>query len=329
MIAVTGANGLLGSFIVRKLHETNTPFIALKRKSSDTSLLNDLPDITWRNADVLDPISLHEAFADVTGVIHAAAMVSFTPREARKIMTTNVEGTRNVVDSCLTRGIRRLLHISSVAALGRQKDQSVIDEANLWKDSPLNTVYGESKYKAELEVFRGQEEGLSTLIVNPSVILSRGNRLKSSAKLFDYVWKQKPFYTDGSLNYVDVRDVSHLIHQLYHSTNEGERFILNAGNITLKDFFDKTAQLLKRKAPYIRVSRPILKNVARFEALRAYFTGSEPLITKETARLANTYFFYDNQKVTTALGYSFQPLESTLQWCAEFYRKQSEVKNQI
>lgn len=321
MIAVTGANGLLGSFIVRKLHETKTPFVALKRASSDVSLLHDLQGIQWRDADILDPLKLHEAFDQVEGVIHAAATVSFNPRNSKKILHNNIEGTKNVVNTCLTKGVKRLLHVSSVAALGRQKDQTIISESNQWKDSPFNTVYGESKYKSELEVFRGQEEGLSTVIVNPSVILARGNWLKSSAKIFNYSWKERPFYADGSFNYVDVRDVANLIFALFNSPIQGERFILNGGAVTIKEFFDKTATRLQKKAPHIKVSKSVLHFLARLEAIRTYFSGSEPLITQETARLADSHFQYDNQKVTQTLNYDFQELDTTLQWCADFYRK--------
>lgn len=329
MIAVTGANGLLGSSVVRKLYETKTPFVALKRKLSDTTFLTDLDGITWRDVDILDPQSLQEAFEEVDGVIHAAAIVSFNPREEKKIMRINVEGTKNVVNACLSGGVKRLLHISSVSALGRQKDQTLVDESNMWKESSFNTGYGESKYKSELEVFRGQEEGLSTVMVNPSVVLARGNWTKSSAKLFNYAWKERPFYANGCINYVDVRDVANLVYALYSAPYEGERFIINAGTVSIKDFFDELAALFQKKGPRLKVSKGMLHAIARIESLRCRLTGSEPLITKETARLADTFFLYDNTKVKKAMGYEFQPLSQTLTWCAEFYRKQMEIKNKI
>ncbi|MBX2961908.1 MAG: NAD-dependent epimerase/dehydratase family protein [Cyclobacteriaceae bacterium] len=328
MIAVTGATGLLGSFIIRKLIETDTPFFALKRSNSDTSLLRDIESkITWREADILDLESLHEALAEATGVIHTAAMVSFNPREEEKLLLVNVEGTKNIVNACLTSGIKRLLHVSSVAALGRQKDQTLVDETNAWIDSPANTAYASSKYKAELEVFRGHEEGLSTVIINPSLILGQGDWEKSSTKLFKYAWKERPFYADGTLNYVDVRDVAEIIYQLYHSTREGERFITNAGSTTIKDFFLQLCKHMNKKPPGVKLSKGILQVVAKLELWRSYVTGSSPLITKETARLADTSFTYDNQKVKKALNFQFKTFDETLSWCAEFYRKQTELKN--
>lgn len=329
MIAVTGANGLLGSYIVRDLCKSNTPFVALKRKGSDTSLLNDLKEkITWLDADITNPVLLEEAFSDVTGVIHTAAYVSFNPRKAKTIFQINTEGTRNIVNACLVKDIKRLLHVSSVSALGRQKGQTILNEENKWVDNSVNSIYGESKYQAELEVFRGQEEGLSTVIVNPSVILGFSNWNKSSAQLFKYAWKERPFYINGSLNYVDVQDVAEASLKLFNSSIEGERFILSAGSMPFKTFFDKTAYKFQKKSPGVKVNTTIANLLARVEGVRTWLTGSEPLITHETARLVDTFFQYDNQKVKKALNFNFQTIDSTLQWCCEHYKRKYEIKKQ-
>ena len=329
MIAVTGSTGLLGSYIVRKLVASNTPFVALKRKDSDISLLHDLKEkITWRECEITNPVSVEEAFEGVTGVIHTAAYVSFNPRKANTIFEINTEGTRNVVNACLTNNIKRLLHVSSVSALGRQKGQTFLSEENKWIDSGINSTYGESKYKAELEVFRGQEEGLSTVILNPSVILGFSNWDKSSTQLFKYVWNQRPFYINGSLNYVDVRDVADIAIQLFNSSIESERFILSAGSVPFKTFFDKVAQRFQKKGPYLKVNSRLAKLLAGLESVRTWLTGSEPIITRETARLVDTFFQYDNQKVKKALNFNFQPIDATLQWCCEEYKSQHGIKNQ-
>jgi len=320
MIAVTGANGLLGSFIIRKLIDLRLPFVALKRTGSDTSLLADVADaITWREADVLDVIALEEALEGVTVVIHTAAIVSFNPRRAMEVMEHNVEGTRHVVDACLRRQIPRLVHISSIAALGRQKKQNIIDEHARWEESPLNSVYGESKYRSELEVFRGQEEGLSTVIVNPSVILAPADWQRSSAQLFKYIWDEKPFYTDGFINCVDVRDVADIVCRLMSSPISGERFIVNAGRMTFYDFFQAIASRFQKKAPSIKLGKTFLQIASRVETLRCRITGQEPLLTRETARLSGTDFQYPNTKIKKALSFEFQPIEATLDWCCQYY----------
>ncbi len=320
MIAVTGANGLLGSFIVRRLIASNQSFIALKRKDSDVSLLEDLNSkITWRDADVTNPVELNEALQDVTHVIHAAAIVSFSPRDAKMIYNVNVLGTRNVVNACLTNNVKRLLHISSVAAFGRQTGQLEIDENNKWVSNGLNSTYAESKYLAELEVFRGQEEGMSTVIVNPSVILAPTDWNRSSAQLFKYVYREKSFYIDGTLNYVDVRDVASIACALLTSGIENERFIANAGSISYKDFFDNIAKHFNKKAPSIKLSNFLLKVVSTLEDIRSKITYSTPLISRETARLADITFNYNNQKIVKTLSFQFEKFDKTLQWCCENY----------
>lgn len=320
MIAVTGANGLLGSFIVRKLIEEKKPFVAIKRQNSDTSLLQDLePHIKWRTADVLDSIAIGEALEGATHVIHAAAMVSFNPSLEKKIFDVNVRGTEHVVNACLALNIKRLIHISSVAALGRQKDQSVIDENNKWIDNALNSTYAESKYLAELEVFRGQEEGLNTIILNPSVILAPADWTKSSARLFKYVWDQKPFYINGSLNYVDVRDVAEAAYLFLESPIQKERFILNSGTVSFIEFFSMVATRFNKNPPSIRLNKTLLKFAAFAESVRSKIIGTEPLITRETARLAETRFSYNNQKILNTLNFKFKSIDQTLTWCCAHY----------
>ena len=327
MIAISGANGLLGSFIVRRLIHEQKAFVALKRNTSDTSLLNDVVEkINWRNADILNPLSLEEALKGCTHVIHAAAVVSYNPRRADEIMQINTIGTRNVVNACLEQNIRKLVHISSVAALGRQKDQTLIDERNKWIDNPVNSVYAKSKYRAELEVFRGQEEGLNTVTLNPSVILAPADWDRSSAQLFKYSWKRRPFYIDADLNYVDVRDVARITCEFLESNHTADRFIINAGNISFKSLFEKMAAHFKGKSPRIRISKKTLMLVAKLEAIRSLVAGSEPVITRETAQIAGARFFYDNKKIKKILNFEFQSIDNTLEWCCNYYIKKFSSK---
>jgi dihydroflavonol-4-reductase len=327
MIAVTGANGLLGGFIVRKLIENNEPFLAINRKGSDVSLLNDVAEkIKWFDADILDTVSLNEAFTEVTQVIHAAAVVSFNPRRAREVMEINVQGTRNVVNVCLANNVKRIVHVSSVAALGRQKGQASVNEENKWIDSYQHSVYAKSKYFSELEIFRGQEEGISSVVVNPSLILAEANWNISSAQVFKYVWGEKPFYTEGSLNYVDVLDVTNIIYKLLHAPIEGERFILSAGKISFKDFFGMIAKEFNKKAPAISVNKNFLKIGAYLETWRSIISGTEPQLTKETARIAGTEFLFENRKILKRLDFEFQPIDKTLQRCCRYYMEKMKSK---
>ncbi len=327
MIGVTGANGLLGSFIIRKLIAEDASFIAFRRKDSDISLLSDVADrIQWRELDLLNPVTMDDALKDITSVIHSAAMVSFNPRRQSTIARINTEGTRNLVNACLANEIRTFIHISSVGALGRIKGQKVIDETNKWIENEQHNPYALSKYHAELEVFRGQEEGLRTVVLNPSVILATADWEKSSAKLFKYAWEEPLFYIDGSLNYVDVRDVATAVWLVLNSGTENERFIVSAGAVSFKDFFDAVARRFGKKPPMIRLNRNLLKLAAGFEAVSAKIRRSEPRITPDTARLAGTFFQYQNSKITEQLSLEFHPFEETLDWCCSFYMQKFGLK---
>ncbi|GHB80912.1 SDR family NAD(P)-dependent oxidoreductase [Persicitalea jodogahamensis] len=326
-ILITGATGLVGSATARSFLAKGHTIVALHRANSDRSLVNDLENqIHWVEGDILDVLSLEKAMDQVDCVVHAAAIVSFVPRDEADMYKVNVEGTANVVNVCLKKGIRKLCHVSSVAALGRPdprliEDQSriVIDETQRWTDSPNNSAYAKSKYLAELEVWRGIAEGLPAVIVNPSLILGEGDWHKSSTQLFKYVYDGKPFYTVGTVNFVDVRDIAEAVVKLTMSDIENERYVLSAGTTTYQQLFSVIASALGRKPPHIKVGPGLAAIIWRVEAMRSWLTGSRPLITKDTARSAAHHFEYDSAKIKRDLSFDFQPLDKTVKRVSESF----------
>ena len=311
MVAVTGASGLLGGHLLSRFLEAGVPLTALHRGDH-----HSIPEsVIKKTADILDPVSLNEAFKNVETVIHSAACVSFNPRKRNSILNINVKGTEQVVDACLQQGVKNLIHISSVAALGRKPGEQ-INEKSVWTGEHVSD-YAESKYLAELEVYRGAEEGLTISMVNPSVILSAAQPSRSSAALFNYVWKEKRFLTYGSLNYVDARDVADAVFQLYQKPQPGEKFILSAGSIPFKDFFERTAILLNKKKPTIQISSSIAYWAGWAEEIISMLLNREPLITRLSARMASQSFQYDSQKAKDYLGLQFRSLDETLGWCCD------------
>ncbi len=298
---------------------------ALKRPDSDLSLLADVTDrVTWFEGDILDIPSLETAIQTGMDVIHAAAVVSFSPKDRDRMEKVNVEGTANVVNVCLKAGVRKLGFVSSVAALGRPNPKLAapgqpirITEEQKWEDSPNNSFYAKTKYRAELEVWRGHNEGLSTIVVNPSLILGEGDWTKTSVKLFKYVYDEKRFYTDGLVNYVDVNDVADALYQLMQPAPtqpevSSERFILSGGTIPYKALFEKIALAFGRQPPSVRVSPALTQFIWRAEAIRSWMTGKEPLITRETAKSANLNYQFDGSKIRQTLGFQYRPLDETL-----------------
>jgi dihydroflavonol-4-reductase len=320
MIVITGGNGLIGSAIAQRLLTAGISLSGLKRESSDMRLTDQsVQQIEWKTGDVLDVSSLNECFRNASVVIHTAAKVSFDPKEKRELFQVNVEGTKNVVNACLANGVKKLIHISSVAALGRQKGISLIDEKNKWEESPFNSSYAKSKYLAELEIYRGIEEGLPASIVNPSLVLGRGDWEKSSSKLFQYVWKENMFYSSGQCNYVDVRDVVEIVFKLLNENFFAHRFIASGGVITYKDLFEKIAFSLQKKAPSINVNPFLVNAIATLEEMKSWLFNTHPLVTRESVKSTSEKFTFSNQKSIYDLGIKYQPIDKTIDYCCEYY----------
>lgn len=313
MIAITGASGLLGQHLVERLQADGYEVAAIVR-SDDVRFPGK---VAVRVADVLDLLGLSQALSGADAVIHAAGMVSFNPRRRNEIFAVNVEGTRNVVNACLKAGIPSLVHISSVAALGRRPGV-VISEADPWVGMYVDD-YARSKYLAELEAFRGGEEGLTVSVINPSVILTGNAVHRSSGFLFDYVWKERPFYTSGSLNYVDIRDVADAVVKLLKTPRAGERFTLSGGSIPYALFFENVARRWNKRPPYLRIPTTLVRMFGFAEELRGLITGREPMVTRHSAAMTIRNFQYDTTKAKKELSLSFRGLEDTLTWCCARY----------
>jgi nucleoside-diphosphate-sugar epimerase len=188
-------------------------------------------------------------------------------------------------------------------------------------NSPNNSYYGETKYLSELEVWRGAEEGLSTVILNPSVVLGIGDWTKSSTKIFKYVWDQHKYYPGGSFNYVDSRDVADAVIQLLNSDIEGMRFILSNGKISYKEFFERIAKEFGKKPPYKLASYRLSKMILIVEKIRSLLSGKLPMVTKETLLMSKENFEYENSKIKKTIGFEFRNLDNTVKWACAGLKK--------
>jgi len=326
-ILVTGATGLIGSFITKQLIADGHSVRAMKRERSDLSLVFDIKNkIEWAEGNILDVSSCKMALQDIDAVVHAAAIISFRKKDIPNMFKTNVEGTENLVNLCLQNGVKRFIHISSIAAIGRTTKNTEISENAMWEESSINSHYAKSKYLAELEVWRAGEEGLDVAIVNPSVVLGPGDWLKSSTRIFKYVWDERKFYTEGKLNYVDVRDVSSSVTTLLDNNISGERFILSGGSILYKDFFEKVAQQFNKQPPTIKAGKLLLNIAVAMEYLRSKVTGSEPNVTSESKKSARMMFHYKSNKIKSSFNFEFRPLDETLDWACALLMKKTASK---
>lgn len=310
MILVTGATGLVGSQLIQQLIAQQQKIKALYR----STIPFEHALIEWVKADILDIVALEEAMQGVKQVYHCAAIVSFNPKQKQTLHKTNIEGTANVVNACLNTNIEKLLFVSSVAALGRIREDKPIDETMNWTEETSNSEYGKSKFLAEMEVWRGIGEGLNAVIVNPTIILGSADWEKGSAKIFKTVYNEFPWYTEGTTGFVDVVDVANAMIQLMNSNIAAQRFILSAETTSYKNLFYQIAAAFNKKPPYKKVTPLIAAIVWRLEVLKGKLTGIEPLLTKETAKTAQAKVHFDNSKLKKFLpGFSYTSLQNSIE----------------
>lgn len=311
MIFVTGASGLVGSHLIQSLLAKGKKVRALYRQA--VPVFAGSEQCEWVKGDILDPIGLTAALEGVEYVYHCAAIVSFAPGAAAKMLHSNVEGTANVVNACLAQAVKKLIFVSSVAALGRIRENEAINESMHWTPATSNSVYGQSKYLAELEVWRAMEEGLPMAIVNPVIILGAGDWNNGSSGIFKSAYNEFPWYTGGMSGFVDVLDVVDAMQLLMESNITGQRYVLSAENLPYRTIFNTIAAAFNKRPPSKKVT-PLLANIVwRLEAIKGMITGKAPLLTKETAATAQATVRFDNQKFLNAFpSFQYRKVEDTI-----------------
>jgi len=312
-ILVTGGTGFIGSYLIRLLAKRGCAIRALRRANSPMDLVAEAAGaVEWVEADVTDVLALEDAFAGITHVCHCAAMVSFHPRDVRRMMQVNVNGTANMVNAALHAGVQKFVHVSSIASLGRTKERPNLDESAHWVPGSGNSQYAISKYLSEQEVWRGHAEGLPVAIANPAVVLGSGFWDAGSGQMFSQVYRGLKFWSVGGTGFVDVRDVAQFLVLLLESEINGERYILNARDTPFRDLFFQVADALGVRRPFVKVT-PLLAEVAwRVEWLKEKITGAQPIVTRESARSSVSTYRYNNAKSLTVPGFAYRPLEQTI-----------------
>lgn len=320
-VVVTGGTGLLGSHLIEALLQANYSVKALYRNAIPP--LPFVQRVQWVKGDISDVISLEEAFAGADEVYHCAATVSFHPKRKQEMFKVNVEGTANVVNAALNTGVKKLLYVSSVAALGRIREGVEITEAMHWSEETSNSTYGKTKYLAEMEVWRGVAEGLPAVVVNPSIILGNGDWNKGSTAMFKSAYNEFKYYTEGVSGFVDVHDVVKAIVALMNSGIINERFIVSGHNVAYKEVFTRAAKCFNKKPPSKKVSPGLAAIVWRMEALKSMISSTDPLLTKETAKTAQAKVRFSNAKLMNALPeFAFTPIDKTIERiCAELKQR--------
>ena len=324
MVLVTGGTGLVGAHLLYHLVLKHTMVRATHRKSSDLDTVKKVfsyytedfeklyQNIEWIEANITEVPAITKAFKDITTVYHCAAFISFNPKHYRALKKANIEGTANIVNLCISNNINKLCYVSSIATLGTPLNNDLINEETAWNPEEKNSVYSITKYGAEMEVWRGTQEGLDAVIVNPGVILGEGYWKSGSGALITKAAKGMKYYTNGSTGFVDIIDVVKAMIKLMNSDIKNERFILVGKNLSYKQIFTELALKFNTKPPSKNVSKRLLLLLSSLDWLSSKLFGTKRALLKAMVRSMFTHSKYDASKIEKTLTYSFTPFEETL-----------------
>ncbi|MEM7655812.1 MAG: NAD-dependent epimerase/dehydratase family protein [Bacteroidota bacterium] len=297
MVLITGGTGFLGKYLVEACLEAGLEVRLLVRGAKERKLpYGSLVEVV--DGDILDVVSLEKAVEGVDFVIHAAAMVSFWGKDRERLREVNVDGTANVVNACLDANIRRLVHVSSIAAIGRSGGSQLNDEESPVLLSQANSGYARSKILAERQIYRGIAEGLEAVIVNPGLILGPGEWTSGTPKLFATIAEGMRFYPAGMVGVVSAKDVAKACLQVMEGeVAEGERFVLVAENMPYQRLFGKIAQALQVTPPSKGLAPWLARLAGTLAEQWANLWGKQPLITRASMRSATQPDQYDGSKI--------------------------------
>lgn len=333
MILVTGGTGLVGAHLLAFLVSEGKKVRAIHRNQSDFSKVKQVfsyysksPDdlfnsIEWVSADLDDIPALQKAFDNVFHVYHCAAVVSFDERDYELMRKTNIEGTANMVNIAVDRKIEKFCYVSSVATLDNQIKKGEVTEQNIWNPALVKFDYAITKYGGEMEVWRGTQEGLNAVIVNPGVILGSGFWDKNTGLIFSRVAKGFKFYTKGVTGFVGVWDVVKAMNKLMNSDIINERFVLVAENLSYQEVLSKIAKAMDKTEPSRNVS-PFVNNVIWIlDSIRAFVLRQPKVFTKHAVRSAHEKTYYSSEKIENKLLFTFEPINAVVKHCVEDFKQ--------
>ncbi|NNE76266.1 MAG: NAD-dependent epimerase/dehydratase family protein [Pricia sp.] len=335
MILVTGGTGLVGSHLLLHLVDQGHKVRAIHRNESNLASVEKVfgyysknasqlfAKISWVEADLIDIPALEIAFKDVTHVYHAAAFISFDPRNYRKLQKINIEGTANIINLSLAHNIEKVCYASTIGAIGKSFGAVKANEENPWTPLEAN-VYGLTKHSAETEVWRGSQEGLPIVIVNPGVIIGPGFWHSGSGALFTIANKGYSFHPPGGTGFVAVKDVVKIMVGLMESDLENERYIVVAENWTYKKILTEITLVFGIRPPSLELKFWQLEIGRWFDWLKNLIFKSGRRITRSSIRSLKQREIYNNQKVEETLDFEFTPLQSVIRFCCIKFKEENQ-----
>jgi dihydroflavonol-4-reductase len=319
MVLVTGGTGLVGAHLLLHLVENGDAVRAIYRNAATIEKTKSLfslynkellfEKVDWIQADIIDIPSLEIAFENVEYVYHCAALISFNQKDEELLRKINIEGTANIVNFCVAKKIKKMCFLSSISALGDLKEnEKIIAEDTEWNPEKPHSDYAISKYGAEMEIWRGQQEGLETVIINPGIILGPGFWEQGSGMLFKRVANGMTFYTKGVTGFIAVPDVVRIAAELMKSEHSNERFTLVAENMAFKDLLFSIADSLNVKRPSMHASPLLVNIVYRIDWFISTILGQKRKLDRATAKASYSKNYYSNEKIKKTLATEFMDI---------------------
>ncbi|MEP7323173.1 MAG: SDR family NAD(P)-dependent oxidoreductase [Saprospiraceae bacterium] len=314
-VLVTGGTGFIGYYIVKSLVETGYKVTVMARAENPDSPIRQLNDqINFVKGDLTDLDSLEAACNGQDIIVHAAALISFDPAERKKIFKNNIDGTTHLVNTALKSSVKKLIYISSIAAISSSPDEQDHDESIPWDLKSNHSNYALSKHAAEMEVWRGSAEGLEVGILNPSVVLGRWEDHHHSMQLFNMMRRGILFYPEGSTGWVDVRDVAKAVVAFIESGIINQQFIINGHNESYQDILQMIATAIGKKGPRYLLPRSIALTATRLYALLNKIASGKRVIQASVIKSLYKEVTYNNAKSISQLGLAYTSLRDTIEW---------------
>jgi len=332
MDLITGGTGLVGSHLLFQLTSKGAKVKAVYRDSSKLdnvlklfSYYTEDPEtlfarIQWVEAPLNNIPALESAFENISQVYHCAALISFDPNDFKALVRTNEVGTANVVNLCISKNVRKLCYVSSIAALGKTPDRAEIDEETEWKSGHTNP-YALTKHLAEMEVWRATQEGVPAVIVNPGVIIGPGFWEGGSGRLFETAAKGSRYYPPGGSGFVSVIDVVNMMIRLMESNIKSERFIAVERNLSYKQILTEISEELGRPAPTVEIPIWILNLLWRIDWLRCFLGGGKRNLSRAQVASLRNRSYYNNNKARQLLGFEYTSLQNGIAFSAKKFKE--------
>lgn len=335
MILVTGGTGLVGSHLLLDLVRTGKTVRAIHRKSSDLQAVKNVfsytldakeaealfMEIEWQEADITDIPSLERAFEGITHVYHCAATVTFDPGAYQKLRKSNIEGTANIVNFCIAKAVKKLCYVSSIATFDKSPGSKVITESSSWNKEQDHSAYGITKYGAEMEVWRGTQEGVPAVIVNPGVIIGPGFWNSGSGEIFRRINNGLKFHFPKVTGFVGVWDVARAMQQLMDAPVQNQQYILVADNLPFNEILKTTAENLSKPAPKIQLKPWMVFLGWISQKTYSFFSRGKQQLTRSDVKALFEETFYRSEKIKAELDFEFEQLDTVISKTATNFKK--------